>query len=104
MQMQSVQSCTEKVTVSGYADGEHGILTATCHPEDLTIAKEVLKTLYRAHQGSWSVEFQDACVSFWSGLHDTYGYRMGRSEFGKGMKQVRLRGQELIARIKAGAC
>lgn len=102
MQMHKVQSELDKVTVSGWAEGGHGILTATCHPNELTIAKEILKTLYRVMQTSWSVEFHNDRINFWCSLHDTYGCRLSRNDLGKGLRNVRARGQELIARIQGG--
>ena len=102
MQMNSVQSCTEKRTVCGHAPGYGGLLTADCHPNEINFAKQILLALAQAYETSWHVEFQDDRLAFWCGLHETYGYRMGWHDVGKGMHVVKKRGQELVERIKAG--
>lgn len=66
MQMNSVQSCTEKRTVCGHAPGYGGLLTADCHPTDIGFAKQILLTLAQAYETSWHVEFQDDRLAFWS--------------------------------------
>ena len=102
MQMQPVQTSMEKVTISGDSSDGNAMLTATCHKCEINLAKQVLMTLYQGYPTSWHVEFQDSTMVMWSGLHQSYGYRMSIKEFGKGLHVVKKRGQELVERIKAG--
>ena len=103
-----VQSITDKVIVAGFTETDRNknlaYLQATCHPTEAVLAKEILKILYRVKPVSWDIEIQDDEIKIWCGLHPTYGYKMSRVDLTKGYRNIRLRGQELVARIEANAC
>jgi len=103
MQMQSVQSITERREFCGLVDGV--LLTGRSHPTDETWAKQMLLVLHRAVPSmSWELEIQSGSILFWCGLHPTFGYRMTAAQLNKGYSILARKGQELVERIKAGAC
>jgi hypothetical protein len=101
MQMQTAQSLTDQTEIMGLVDGVS--LHATFHPADEQMAKNILMQLHYADKKrSWDLNIQSGAIQFWCDLSQSYGYRMTQDELSKGYLNVRRRGQELIARIKAG--
>lgn len=99
------QSITDKIKIEGWGgDGPHKVmLSATCHPNEVVLAKEILWTLYNAYPCFWDVEFQNDTINFWSGLHSTFGCRVRYKDLNKGLSIFRRKGKELIERIHCGA-
>lgn len=103
MQMQSVQSISEQKEIGAVVGGD--VLTARCHPDDEVMAKNILLSLHKAVPGrAWDLEIQSDSIRFWCDLHITFGCTMGSHELGKGHRAIKIRAEELVARIKAGAC
>ena len=103
MQMSPVQSMIQKRRVMDVSSGVP--LSASFHPADETFARETLRILHQADpMRGWDIELQDDAISIWCDLHPTYGCRVYRNQLNKGYSIIRLKGQELVARIKANAC
>jgi hypothetical protein len=101
MQTQTAQSITDQIEIMGLVDGVS--LRATCHRADDQMAKAILAQLHAADKSrSWDLNIQSDAIQFWCDLSPTYGYKMASKELSKGYRNVKLRGQELVARIKAG--
>ena len=80
-------------------------LSASFVPCDETFVKALLYTLHQAEpQRGWDIEMQDDSIRVWCDLHPTFGFQMRRMDLNKGFRNIGVKGQELVARIKANAC
>ena len=98
------QSITDKIRIEGWGgDGPNKVLlSATCHKNEAVLARDILHTLYTTYPCYWDLEFQNDTINIWSGLHSTYGCRLGYKDLNKGLSVIRRKGMELIERIKGG--